>query len=45
MALLGRSKGREVRSQASFVRGAVGPELSPLLPERAEAFLVGDGVL
>jgi hypothetical protein len=45
MALLGRSKGRELRSQASLVRGAVGPELSPFLPERAESSLVGDGVL
>ena len=40
-----RGEGEEVFPQRGLVRRAVGPELSPGLPQWAEPVLVGDGVL
>src|SRR5271154_6532373 len=42
----GRGRQREeIYAQRGFIRGAIGPKLSPRIPIRTQAFVVGDSVL
>ena len=45
MAGTGGREREEIYAQRAFIRSAIGPKLSPRIPIRTQALVVGDGVL